>query len=486
MITQFKILSRPKKPFKILDMTKCWFLISIILLWLPLIVEAESVSFNPNYIISEDALTDYQSMTIDEIQDVLTLTNSALKNYITIDTDGKRKSASEIIYRVSQKYQINPRFLLVLLQREKSLITKKEPTQDDLNWAMGFACYDNEQPVSKFRGFAIQIDRAAWRFRYYLEHPWQFRFRVNQKTKTLVNWKDRIFTPQYNKYVTPENLATASLYNYAPHIYDNWLFWKIWNWEIWQKWFPKKKRLPDGTLVRVLNDKGVWLIQNGKRRPFYSRAVFLASYNFNKVIKISPKELEEYEIGKPMTFSNYSLLKTSTGDVFLLVDGVKRKISSPIIFRKIGFHPEEINLVDDADLNQYPEGKPITTPYPNGALLQDKSSGAVYYVKDETKYPIIDKIILENNFPYNQIIKTNLEELNEFITGEPIKFNDGTLIKSKNKSDVYVIVQGKRLPIINQETFEGLGYLWENILTVSEQVLAIHPLGEALDINKIQ
>lgn len=466
-------------------MTKYWFLIIVILLGLPLIVEAKSASFNPNYIISDYELTDYQSMTVNDIQDFLNLTNSPLKNYITTDIDGRKKLASEIIYQASQRYKINPRVILVLLQREKSLITKKQINEDDLNWATGFACYDNSRPVSKFRGFTTQIDRAAWRFRYYLEHPWQFKFKIGQKTKTLVNWKDRIFTPQYSKYVTPENLATASLYNYAPHIYDNRLFWKIWNWEVWQKWIKKEGPLANGSLVRVKNEKGVWLIQNGKRRPFYSKAVFLASHTFDKVIEVSQKELEQYEIGEPMTFPNYSLLKASSGDIYLLIDGIKRKISSPTIFRKIGFNPEEIIPVDESDLKQYPEGKPITTPYPSDALLQDKLSGAVYYVKDEIKYPIIDKIILENNFPYNQIIKVEEKELDSLITGEPIKLNDGTLIKTKDNSTVYLISQGKRLPIINEETFDALGYQWENILIVSEAVLNLHPLGETLDINKL-
>jgi hypothetical protein len=275
-------------------------------------------------------------------------------------------------------------------------------------------------------------------------------------------------------------LATAALYNYTPYLSGNKIFWQL-----WQNWFTKKGLLPEGSLVRAQNDKGVWLIQNGKRRPFYSKSVFLASYSFDKVIEISPKELEKYEIGEPMTFPNYSLLKGSSNDIYLLVDGIKRKIASTKIFRQIGFNPEEIISVDDNELNQYPEGKPITTPYPNGALLQDTESGTIYYVKDEIKYPIIDKIILENNFPYRQILKVKKEELDKLITGEPLKLNDGTLIKIRDHPSVYVISRGQRRPIANPKTFEALGYQWKNILIVSDAVLNIHPLGEILDIDKL-
>ncbi|MGC9048823.1 MAG: hypothetical protein ACP5IX_01205 [Patescibacteria group bacterium] len=449
-------------------MTKYLILIGIILLWLPLIVKAEPFSFNPDYLISDYELTNWQAMSREEIIEFLKKENGALANYFSKDLDNQLKHAGEIIYNASQRHQINPQVLITLVQKEQNLVTQQMVKPSQFDWAAGFACYDYRRPVSRFSGFATQVDRAAWRLRYFLEYPWEFRFRPNQVYK--IN----------GHLVRPQNLATAALYNYTPYLRGSKLFWKI-----WQKWFAKKGLLPNGVLVRVKNDKGVWLIQDGKRRPFYSKAVFLASYSFDKVIEISQKDLEQYERGEPMTFPNYSLLKASTGEIYLLVDGLKRKIASLEVFRKIGFNPEEVNLAENSDLDQYPEGRPITTPYPNGALLQDKLSGAVYYVKDEIKYPIIDKIILKNNFPYNQIIKVKTEELNKFINGEPIKLTDSTLVKSSNQSTVYVISRGKRRPIINPETFEALGYLWENILTVPDNVLNIHPIGEILDINNL-
>lgn len=449
-------------------MIKYWILTSIILFWLPSIVKAELASFNQDYLISDYELTNWQAMNKEEIVSFLQKQSGALANYFSKDLDNQLKHAGEIIYNASQRHKINPQVLITLIQKEQALITQQATKPSQFDWATGFACYDNRRPVSRFSGFSIQVDRAAWRLRYFLEHPWEFPYRPGQISK-ISGYK-----------VRPQNLATAALYNYTPHIRGNKLFWRI-----WQNWFVKRGSLPNGALVRAQNEKGVWLIQNGKRRPFYSKSVFLSSYSFKNVQEISAKELEQYEIGEPMTFSNYSLLKASNGNIFLLVDGLKRQIASLKIFREIGFNPEEVIPVDDSDLAQYPEGKPITTPYPNGTLLQDQSSGAVFYVKDEIKYPIIDKIILENNFFYNRIIKVKSEKLNEFINGSPIKLNDGTLIKTRDQSTIYVIAQGKRLPIANIETFEALGYLWKNVLTVSETVLNIHPLGEVLDINKL-
>ena len=451
--------------------------ILLIIAW-PLNVHAQEPIFDPEYIISDHDLTNYQTMTINEVQTFLNEKGGALANYSTVDIDGKMKTAAKIIYRASQEHKINPQHLLALLQREKSLITKKSPSNDDYNWATGFSCYDYRNPVSRFRGFSTQVDRAAWRFRYYLDHPWQFQFKVGTKGKTLVDWPDKWLVNIHSRYIVAKNAATAGLYTYAPHLYDNWLFWTI-----WQNWFGNEdQKFTDGTLLRIKDEPGVWLIQNDQRRPFYSENVFLLSYKFKDVKIVEKNDLIDYPIGPAMTFPNYSLVQSSLGEIFMLINNKKRPISEKM-FRNIGFHPDEIIKVDENDLNTYEQGIPILSPYPNGALLQDNETKAVYYVKENIKYPIIDISILNANFPYNHILKVNPQELSEFIMGDQIKFRDGTLIKTFESPSVYVISQQKRLPIPSAEVFETIGYQWDSIIEVDEFFLNMHDLGEVLKID---
>ncbi len=451
-------------------------ILSVLNIGRPSVSFAQKQIFDPEYIISDNQLTDYQTMTIEQIKEFLEQAGGTLDKYRAVDIDGKEKSAAEIIYRASQEYRINPQILIVLLQREKSLITKKSPSKDDYNWATGFTCYDSLQPVPRFRGFARQVDRAAWRFRYYLEHPWQFQFRVGVQTKTLVIWKDKTLTGEHGRFVMPKNMATAGLYNYAPHLYDNWLFWQI-----WQNWFAgQEEKYPEGTLVRIKDEKGVWLIQNDQRRPFYSKTVFLLSYKFKDVTIVGIEDLKNYSVGLPMSFPNYSLVQSPFG-IFMLTNDIKRPISEKI-FKDIGFHPEEIIQVEEADLAVYQLGKPVLSPYPSGALLQNKETNAVYYVKDDVKYPIIDASILQANFPYSHIIKASSQELANFYIGDQVKFRDGTLVKAVDLPTVYVISQEKRLPIVSAETFEAMGYQWDSIIEVDESILNSYTLEEALNI----
>ncbi|MCX7778692.1 MAG: hypothetical protein N2259_00345 [Patescibacteria group bacterium] len=426
---------------------------------------ALAANFNPDYLISDKELTHHKAMTLEEIDLFLKKFNGALANYYTQDIDGRVRSASEIIFKAAQRYKINPQVLITLLQKEQTLLTKKasKPTQYD--WAMGFACYDGRAPIELFRGFARQVDRAAWRLRYFLEHPWQFVFRPGQIYKIS------------GLFVIPQNLATAALYNYTPHVFGNQLFWRI-----WRQWFGQELGpIENNTLVKLKNEPGIWLIQNGKRRPFYSKNVFLANFSLKNVRIIPEKELLKYEIGEPMDFPNYSLLENEKGERYLKVDNEVRFVPDNI-FREIGFNPEEVIKISDRELKRYKLGKPVLSPYPTGVLLQDSSSGAVYFVKDEFKYPIFTKEILLANFPYDRIIKVKPERLAEFILGEPVKFRDGSLLKTATSDIVYLISEGKRRPIASPAVFAEFGYQWESVITVREEILNLHPLGEPVEM----
>ncbi len=443
------------------------FIVFFVSLALPIGVLAEkNVQFNRNNIISNYEFLNYNSMTLQEIQEFLEGHNGILKNYIAEDINGEKIKASEIIFNASQKYKINPKVLLTLLQKEQTLITSPPKKDTQLKWATGFAAYDHRSPVERFGGFGIQVDRAAWRLRFYLEHPWDFRHKVGQ-----------ISNINYYK-VIPQTSATAALYNYTPHIRGNELFFLI-----WQNWFAKENGdLEHGSLVKLKNEPGVWLIENEKRRPFKSKTVFLSRYSFDDVIEVPKKTLEKYHIGAPVRFPNYSLVQASLRDLFLLNKDEKRPISQEM-FKKIGFHPDEIIKTDEESLSIYKTGEPITSPYPNGSLLQSEKNHAVFYVKENFKYPIVDYRILYNNYPYDNIIKVKEEELEKFETKEPIKFRDGTLLKSKDKNSVYLVSKGKIRPIHSSQTFKAFGFEWENIIIVPKNVLNVHENGEIFKLE---
>ena len=166
----------------------------------------------------------------------------------------------------------------------------------------------------------------------------------------------------------------------------------------------------------------------------------------------------------------------------MVVDDKLRKFRTQEIFNQIGFMEDEIIDVVSADIIEYEKGSDITkyTIYPAGKLLQDTQSKKIYYILSGVKREVVNKEILDFNFQGLTVESTDFSELDKYSTASSVTLPDGELIKVANKNTVYVISEGKRLPIFNSRIFQNMKYSWDNIIVVTEETLAVHPLGQTI------
>ncbi|MFA6170914.1 MAG: hypothetical protein WCW77_03850 [Patescibacteria group bacterium] len=441
-------------------------------------------NFNPNYIISDLEILDSNSMDQDDIQEFLLLKGSFLAGYkvnsCTSDDllnaaacSGPAMTAAQIIYDRAIANSINPKFLLVLLQKEQGLIEDSSPSQSQLDWATGYGCPDNSSPNPRWKGLWKQINSASLQFRDYLDNPQLYTYKAGV-TYTFTNPYGTVSNEPMS--VTPANQATAALYNYTPHVFNgNYNFYKL-----WLKYFVRN--YPDGSLLQVSGESVVWLIKSGNKRPFTSRGALTSRYDINKVIMVAKSDIDKYPAGDPIKFSQYSLVRSPKGTVYLLVDDTRRGFASREALRKTGINPEEIIDVTFNDLAPFREIAPITatSTYATGALLQDPKTGGVFYVIDNTKAPIWDRIFLTTKFKTKTIQRAAKGELDKYQTAAPVKFDDGELLKSSSSPGVYLISNGLRRAFTSGEVFEKMGYKWNNVITASQKVLDLYPDGELI------
>ena len=437
---------------------------------------ATAFEFNPNYVISDSEMLDEDSMTEEEILSFLNAYGSLGEQSFT-DVDGVRKNSAKIIYEAARRNGINPRVILVMLQKEQSLINDENPTSDQLDWAMGYAICDDcdyqTDTAQRFRGFAKQVNSAT------LQIIEGYMADLASFGKTVMGFGPGIVTEIDDATVMFANDATAALYTYTPHTHGNSNFSKL-----WQLWFTHD--YPDGTLLQNSDDGGVWLIRDGRRRPITSRAALLTRFNESAIVLVDETSLAVYPIGAAISLPNYSLLRSPRGTVYLLVDDTLRGISSQEAFRAIGFNSDEIVDVTLEDLALYEEGEPITedTAYPQGTLIQDPATGGVFLVQNGEKSPIMSREILTARFPTPVIRPAESGELEAYPTTSATLFPDGTLISTIGKPDVYVISGGYRLPIIDEATFLSYGWKWTQVISTNERSVTIHPLGEPIGISQ--
>lgn len=454
-----------------------------------------AAEFNPNYIISDEEIMDSKSMTLQDVENFLKAKGGYISTYKTQNSRGELKTAAQIIYEAAANnydcsafddngrnftlaemktkcdpISINPKFLLTLLQKEQSLVEEKDPTPNQLDWATGYGCFDGEACIERYRGFGKQVNSASLQFYSYVTEPEKYTYKAGN-TYRLSNGSSI-----GDSLVTPANNATAALYNYTPHVYNgNYNFYNLWN-----RYFTRK--YPNNSLLQAKGEIGVWLIKDGQKRPFLTKGALTSRFDIKKIVQVDRSILDSYPTGAPLRFPQYSLVRSPKGDIYLLVDDTKRKISNMEAFRSIGFNPEEILSGSWEDINAYRNGTEITaaSEYPTGALLQNNKTGGVYWVADGEKAPLIDAIFLKTKFKNKPITQVNPEVLDKYITTGPIRFSDGELMKSDSSPAVYILDGGKKRPIASGEVFESLGYKWENILTVTPKVLAMYDLGNTL------
>lgn len=122
------------------------------------------------------------------------------------------KSAAQLIYDAAQAQNINPQVLMVLLEKEQSLITDNWTWPTQLDAATGNNCPDTAPCNPAFRGFYTQLFNAGAQFNYYVTHFDEYNY--------APGWNNILYHPNADcgrKSIFIENAFTAALYIYTPY-----------------------------------------------------------------------------------------------------------------------------------------------------------------------------------------------------------------------------------------------------------------------------
>lgn len=179
------------------------------LMWTPVAGSAPEGAFNPNLVISQTQYKDSGSMSVEQIQAFLEDQPGSLATYRARDHAGVVKPVSQMIAEAAVAWNINPKVILVKLQKEQSLLERRQPTQRAYDWALGVGKTDS-RTISKYKGFGNQI----WWGAHFLQ-------------KNERGWRPGITMTITGSTVYPANSATYSLFKYTPHLRGTMSFWLL-------------------------------------------------------------------------------------------------------------------------------------------------------------------------------------------------------------------------------------------------------------------
>ncbi|WP_158685621.1 SH3 domain-containing protein [Microbacterium halophytorum] len=123
------------------------------------------------------------------------------------------ESAAAIIYRVAKSCDINPKALIVMLQKEQGLVTHVWPSDWRYTIAMGMACPDTAACDTRYYGFQNQVYGAARQLQVYTQDDYFSWYPVGKTSNVR-------YSPNAacgSSPVTIQNKATAALYYYTPY-----------------------------------------------------------------------------------------------------------------------------------------------------------------------------------------------------------------------------------------------------------------------------
>jgi hypothetical protein len=247
------------------------------------VTAATPPGFDPGFIISDDLFYDGGALDADEVQEFLDEQVPAcapgvvcLADYTqkTVTREGddvcgayggrESETGAEIIAKVGLACGISQKALLVLLQKEQSLVRNPAPTAGDFSFATGYACPDTAACDVEYSGFYNQLYWAAWQLKRYSNPPGTTEFftsrPIGQPSPIAYNPDASCGSAD----VTLKNIATAALYYYTPYqpneaaiagdanaacgAFGNLNFWKFYS-----EWFgnPTRGSITQGALDDV-------------------------------------------------------------------------------------------------------------------------------------------------------------------------------------------------------------------------------------------
>lgn len=448
-------------------------------------------AFNPNLLITDDAFEDVNTFGgVEGIQKFLEQRGSVLANTspdflirlkepdtmtkVGLEDPqpnlGRLRTAAELIYDAGRKHGLNPQVILVILQKEQSLITGTFSSDADMQHAMdralGFGCPDYEGCGDIFLGFYKQLfgsfdasgsrwlGAAASLMRSFRTESGGIRVgrgpmvdgnattygqpvvRTARKGDaiSLDNTLGGYAGISQTQTVTLGNFATAALYRYTPHVFNgNYNFWKFYT-----QWF----KYPNGTVIQRLGDTVTYVIDNGDKRLFSAFVAQQRKIKTDSIVTVSQTEFDSYLTDKPMPPLDGTLIKgDASGAVYLIEETKKHPISYPVfVQRKFSF--AKVVTLPQAEVDGYEQGSYVAPS--EGSLIKAQSDGTIYMVEAGLKRPITGDVFKARKFSFKNVMNLTDIEVASLPTGQFVYPPSQVRVQLKGDTGIYWFKDGQK------------------------------------------
>ncbi|GAA2058590.1 hypothetical protein [Leifsonia soli] len=369
---------------------------------------ADARNFDPGNIISDALFFDGGALNASQVQAFLNAKVSScrpgytcLKDYTQATTSKAAvsgrcdaynsqgvESAAMIIAKVGAACDVSQKVILVLLEKEQSLVSDTWPGTGQYRSATGYGCPDTAACDSQYYGFFNQVYNAALQFKRYAASPDSWNHiagRVNQ-----IRYSPTASCGSSAVYI--QNQATAGLYNYTPYqpnaaalanlygtgdgcsAYGNRNFWRLYT-----DWFGSTTGVAN--LARTLDNSTVYVLSGTSKYPVGGLDLLSALAPLGPVAYVSQNYLDNFATGPQAG----RVLRAANGTIYFFDSGMKLAFGSCGLVTDYGGSCSGTGYMQltDAQLALFHTG-------PNMTSVMGTTTGARYYVTLGTKREILD------------------------------------------------------------------------------------------------
>jgi len=349
-------------------------------------------------------------------------------------------TAAEVIYEIANACGINPKVLIVTLQKEQGLVSSTKPTEYMYRAAMGFGCPDSDPGIcgKVFTGLFNQLYRAAKQFRWYGNPEGSFTYWKPGRTVSMrFNPKASCGSMQFPL----KSQATANLYYYTPYTpnaaalrnlygtgdscsaYGNRNFWRFYH-----DWFGSP--IGGGYLLKAAGTE-TFLIADNKKYLVQDTRLLAALRPLGPLGEISKEYLDSFETAGNM---GQLVRNRDTNQVLLLVDGLRYLVSDCSVAIQYGQSCDSAIPITSAQVNVFVDGGTLTRLVSSG--------GSRYWIEDGKARVLVGDLALDmvdaRAIPETKLV---LEQITTVTPGTPVA-SELVLFSIAGSSDSAMIAGG--------------------------------------------
>ncbi len=233
----------------------------------------------------------------------------------------------------------------------------------------------------------------------------------------------------------------------------------------------------DGTIIRGVADKSVYLVADGNIKMFSSYTFGQSKIKAKDIYTVPDTEIATYAKNGFVPPKDGSLVKaTNNGTVYLVQNSLKQPVLGDI-FKIRGFSFKNVAAISGDEINALPLGS-YATPKDRTFFSADSKAGQLYMFKEGTKHSISAFVAKQRHITPDYVFGSDV--VAQWYDGIPVPPSDNTVVMGDNDQTVYLVVKGQLRPLTAQ-AFKNRKITPKKITTLPQMEVDSYAKGDTLE-----